>query len=143
MPKFVPSGYLSIDEALDRLGRELFPSEWTGAEHKARRGLISEDQWLRIKDLPPARVVMRPVPGERAVGHLPGPLRLGCLRRPTILPALRTKRSTRRASGMHPRAVGFAFRLSGEISKQLFWIHLPGHCIERPHRCGAGTMPIG
>jgi hypothetical protein len=52
---FVPNGYLSIREALNRLGRELFPSEWTGEEHKARRGLISEDEWLRIKDLPPAR----------------------------------------------------------------------------------------
>jgi hypothetical protein len=52
---FVPNGYLSIQEALNRLGRELFPSEWTGEEHKARRGLISEDEWLRIKDLPPAR----------------------------------------------------------------------------------------
>ena len=39
----------------NRLGRELFPSEWTGEEHKARRGLISEEEWLRIKDLPPAR----------------------------------------------------------------------------------------
>ncbi len=55
MTKFVPSGYLSIREALDRLGRELFPSAWTGEEHKARPGLISEDEWLRIKDLPPAR----------------------------------------------------------------------------------------
>jgi hypothetical protein len=52
---FVPNGYLSIQEALNRLGRELFPSEWTGEEHKARRELISEDEWLRIKDLPPAR----------------------------------------------------------------------------------------
>jgi hypothetical protein len=55
MPEFVPSGYLSIREALNRLGRELFRSAWTGEEHKARRGLISEDEWLRIKDLPPAR----------------------------------------------------------------------------------------
>src|SRR5262245_44852246 len=55
MTKFVPSGYLSIRDALDRLGRELFPSAWTGQEHKSRRGLISEDEWLRIKDLPPAR----------------------------------------------------------------------------------------
>ena len=47
MTKFVPSGYLSIRDALDRLGRELFPSAWTGEEHKARRGLISEDEWLR------------------------------------------------------------------------------------------------
>jgi hypothetical protein len=55
MNKFVPSAYLSIREGLDRLGRELFPSAWTGEEHKARRGLISEDEWLKIKDLPPAR----------------------------------------------------------------------------------------
>jgi len=55
MPEFVPSGYLKMREALDRLGRELFPSQWTGEEHKARHGLISEDEWLRIKDLPPPR----------------------------------------------------------------------------------------
>ena len=55
MTKFVPRGYLSIRDALDRLGRELFPSAWTGEEHKARPGLISEDEWLKIKDLPPAR----------------------------------------------------------------------------------------
>jgi hypothetical protein len=54
MTAFVPSGYISVREALNRLGRELFPSNWTGEEHKARRGLISEDEWLRIKDLPPA-----------------------------------------------------------------------------------------
>src|SRR5262249_37763847 len=34
---------------------ELFPPQWTGEEHKARRGLISEDRWLTIKDLPPPR----------------------------------------------------------------------------------------
>jgi len=28
MPEFVPNGYVSIHEALDLLGRELFPSEW-------------------------------------------------------------------------------------------------------------------
>ena len=55
MPEFVPSGYLSIHEALNRLGRELFPSGWTGEEHKARRGLISEEEWSRIKNVPPAR----------------------------------------------------------------------------------------
>jgi len=55
MPEFIPSGYLSIREALNRLGRELFPSTWTGEEQKARRGLISKDEWVRIKDLPPAR----------------------------------------------------------------------------------------
>jgi hypothetical protein len=35
MPEFVPSGYLSIGDALDRLGGKLFPSTWTGEEHKA------------------------------------------------------------------------------------------------------------
>jgi hypothetical protein len=55
MPELVPSGYLSIGDALNRLGRELFPSAWTGHEHKARRGLISEEEWSQIKDLPPAR----------------------------------------------------------------------------------------
>jgi hypothetical protein len=55
MGELVPSGYLSIGDALDRLGRELYPSAWTGEEHKARRGLISEEEWSRIKDLPPAR----------------------------------------------------------------------------------------
>jgi hypothetical protein len=55
MPEFVPSGYLSIGDALDRLGGKLFPSTWTGEERKARSGLISKDKWSRIKDLPPAR----------------------------------------------------------------------------------------
>jgi hypothetical protein len=55
MPELVPSGYLSIGEALNRLGRELFPAAWTGEEHKARRGLIGKEEWIRIKDLPPAR----------------------------------------------------------------------------------------
>ncbi len=55
MSEFVPSGYISLREALNRLGRELFASEWTGEEHKARPGLISANEWLRIKDLPPAR----------------------------------------------------------------------------------------
>lgn len=73
MPKFVPSGYLSIDEALNRLGRELFPAEWTGEEHKARRGLISEHEWLKNKDLPPAR-------GGGAPGA--GPTRGGAFARP-------------------------------------------------------------
>jgi hypothetical protein len=55
MPVFVPSGYLSMRDALDRVGRKLFQAAWTGEEHKARRGLISEVEWLRIKDLLPAR----------------------------------------------------------------------------------------
>jgi hypothetical protein len=76
MPEFIPSGYLSIREALNRLGRELFPSTWTGEEHKARRGLISKDEWIRIKDLPPARGggagVERPRPTPKAGPHSSG-----------------------------------------------------------------------
>jgi hypothetical protein len=52
MTEFVPNGYISIHEALNHLGRELFPSEWTGEEHKARTDLISADEWLKMKDLP-------------------------------------------------------------------------------------------
>jgi hypothetical protein len=55
MPEVVPSGYFSIREALNLIGRRLFPSDWTGEEHRARSGLISEEEWLKIKDLPPAR----------------------------------------------------------------------------------------
>jgi hypothetical protein len=77
---FVPNGYLSIQEALNRLGRELFPSEWTGEEHKARRGLVSEEEWLRIKDLAPARgggaqdsgPRMRSTPAAKSGAHSSG-----------------------------------------------------------------------
>jgi hypothetical protein len=55
MPEFVPSGYFSIREALNFIGRRLFPSDWTGEEHRARSGLISQEEWLKIKDVPPAR----------------------------------------------------------------------------------------
>jgi hypothetical protein len=55
MNEFIPKGYISVREALDCIGRRLFPSDWTGEEHKARRGLISEDEWLKIKDVPRAR----------------------------------------------------------------------------------------
>jgi hypothetical protein len=54
MTDIVPHGYISVREAVDRLGRELFPEAWTGVEHDARSGLISEEEWLKIKDLPPA-----------------------------------------------------------------------------------------
>jgi hypothetical protein len=55
MNEFVPRGYISIREALNRAGRELFGSDWTGEEHRARRGLLSEDEWLKIKDVPRPR----------------------------------------------------------------------------------------
>ena len=74
MGKVIPSGYLSIDEALNRLGRELFPAEWTGEEHKARRGLISEHDWLRIKDLPPPRGTDAPGGGRGGGGAFARPV---------------------------------------------------------------------
>ena len=55
MSEFIPHGYLSIHEALNRLGLDLFRSTWTGEEKNARRGLTSKDRWSRIKDLPPPR----------------------------------------------------------------------------------------
>ena len=66
MTEFVPHGYISVHEAVDRLGPELFPEEWTGKEHEARRGLISEEEWLKLKDLAPAR-------GGGAPGSAPTP----------------------------------------------------------------------
>ena len=55
MPEFVPNGYLSIRRSHKPNRPRTFPSEWGGDEHKARPGLISAEEWLRIKDLPPAR----------------------------------------------------------------------------------------
>jgi hypothetical protein len=55
MTEFVPHGYISVHEAVNRLGRELFPEAWTGEEYEARSGLISEEEWLKKKDLAPAR----------------------------------------------------------------------------------------
>jgi hypothetical protein len=44
MTEIVPHGYISVHEAVNRLGPELFSSEWTGEEYEARRGLISEEE---------------------------------------------------------------------------------------------------
>jgi hypothetical protein len=66
MTEIVPHGYISVREAVNRLGRELFQEAWTGKEHEARRGLISEEEWLKIKDLAPAR-------GGGALGSAPLP----------------------------------------------------------------------
>src|ERR1700730_10516196 len=66
MTEFVPDGYISVREAVNRLGCELFPEEWTGKEHEARRRLIREEEWLKIKDLAPAR-------GGGAPGSAPTP----------------------------------------------------------------------
>jgi hypothetical protein len=61
MTEIVPHGYISVREAVNRLGPELFPEAWTGKEHEARRGLTSEDEWLA-----PAR-------GGGALGSAPLP----------------------------------------------------------------------
>lgn len=76
MSEFIPHGYLSIHEALNRLGRDLFRSAWTGEEHKARRGLISEDRWSRIKDLPPPLGGDAPGGGRGRVGAIPATARV-------------------------------------------------------------------
>src|SRR5450759_1599491 len=55
MTELVPHGYIPVHEAVNRLGRELFPEAWTGEEYEARSGLISEEEWLKITDLAPAR----------------------------------------------------------------------------------------
>jgi hypothetical protein len=44
---FTPNGFVSIHEALSRLGRARFPSEWTGEEHRARTGLMSVEEASR------------------------------------------------------------------------------------------------
>jgi hypothetical protein len=36
MTEIVPHGYISVREAVNRLGPELFPEAWTGKEYKAR-----------------------------------------------------------------------------------------------------------
>jgi hypothetical protein len=72
MTEFIPHGYISIREAVNCLGCELFPEAWTGEEHEARRGLISEDEWLMIKDLAPAR-------GGGAPGSGPAPNTIAAL----------------------------------------------------------------
>lgn len=50
MSTFVPEGYITVRDALNRLGHQLFPSEWTGEEHKARAGLLGQEEWLKVKD---------------------------------------------------------------------------------------------
>ena len=120
---FVPNGYLSIQEALNRLGRELFPLEWTGEEHKARRGLISEEEWLRIQYLAPARgggaqdsgPMMQSTPGAKPGAHSSGD------------PSDPSYQEEYRARQRHVDA-----HCSRPVSsRRLYWIHLPGRCIKR------------
>ena len=57
---------ISRSEAVNRLGRELFLEAWTGKEHEARRGLISEEEWVEEKGFGSAR-------GGGATGGAPTP----------------------------------------------------------------------
>ena len=66
MTEFVAHSYISIRDAVDRLARGHFPEVWTGDEYQVRSGLISEEDWLQIKDLPLAR-------GGGATGGAPAP----------------------------------------------------------------------
>jgi hypothetical protein len=140
MTEFVPRGYISIREALNRLGRELFHSEWTGEEHKARSGLINPDEWVKI--------------GMSGSGTRRGRVRLrpGCLRpaieegetlSQPILVTLRTRLSTGRLSDMRPHVMSFVFGLRPVISKRPSWIPGVGNYIGSRLECGASTMPIG
>jgi hypothetical protein len=71
MSEFIPSGYISVDDALEHIGREKFSSEWTGQERRARTGLIGIDDWLRIKDLAPARGSDASPPPTRSKANSP------------------------------------------------------------------------
>ena len=139
MTKFVPSGYLSIRDALDRLGRELFPSAWTGEEQKARRGLISEEEWLKNKDSPRRVVLERAVAGEAGRRRQRRPRRI----RATILPTLCTRRSTGRGSGRWKHIIGCENYSRPVGSRRPYWILGAGNCTEPRLHCGVGSMPIG
>jgi hypothetical protein len=53
MTSFVPSGFTRTRDILDRIGRELYPTEWKGEpEHEARAGLISLEQYEYEKCTP-------------------------------------------------------------------------------------------
>ena len=72
MPEFIPHGYFSVRDALDRLGRELFQSEWTGEEHKARRLLISVNelrQMARGLDVPVTMPRSTKAPATKPASH--------------------------------------------------------------------------
>ena len=65
MTEFVPRGYISGPRSSGPPGPRAFPGGVDG-EHEARRGLISEEEWLKKKDLAPAR-------GGGAPGSAPTP----------------------------------------------------------------------
>jgi len=127
MTDFIPRGYISIDKALDHLGRELFPAEWNGQERKARANLIGADEWLRIKDLAPAR-------GSDAGGSAPDrkPAAKSNANSPhsTDDPSSDSYQKEYRAGKRYEAARDrLHVLLEGAISKRPSWILLMGGCI--------------
>ncbi|WP_095203210.1 hypothetical protein [Mesorhizobium carmichaelinearum] len=49
---FAPSGFLTVLDALNELGRELFNEKWTGKENSARARLITAEQYELDKITP-------------------------------------------------------------------------------------------
>jgi hypothetical protein len=92
MTEFVPHGYISVHEAVNRLGRELFPEAWTGEEYEARSGLISEEEWLKKKDLASAR-------GGGAPGSAPIPKTIAAPVATALHPTGDPSRSSSRGGG--------------------------------------------
>lgn len=45
----VPGGYVASQTVFDFIGREMYPAEWSGAEHRARKNLYSpkEIEWAK------------------------------------------------------------------------------------------------
>ena len=141
MSEFIPSGYISVDDALEHIGRETFPSEWTGQERRARTGLIGIDEWLRSKDLAPAR-------GSGAPDGAPS-------RKSATRPNAKSPHSTGDPSsdsyqieyraGLRYEAArdAFAFCWKVVIAKPPSWILLLGKCIEPPRPCGVNRTPTG
>jgi hypothetical protein len=101
----VPSGYITVRDALDRIGRELFPSEWTREEHKARTGLLSEEEWLQFK-ICPRRAQARQC---RKSGPKLQPRR--------IRPAIRLPLRIGRTSATPPHVISFVLSLRRIVSK--------------------------
>jgi hypothetical protein len=62
--------YMTVIAALDHVGRTLWGPDWTGDEEfRARRGLIDQIEWGRVKDLP--RLRGSGAPGSAALGVPP------------------------------------------------------------------------
>jgi len=105
-------------------------------EHKAGRGLISKDEWNRIKDLPPARGsgagIEMPRPTTKAGPHSSGD------------PSDPLYQEEYEA---HERYVSARDQLRASLERGDFEAAaldpFSGTYIRCPHHYGAGTVPIG